>query len=159
MSSLGRRWRAAGGFTFIELLVAMAILAIVAAAVVVRLGDGGARELAGEAERLAAILNLAAATAVLDEQPLRVELGGDGYRVMRWEHRRWTTLTAPRALAPRQLPASIALVAERGTRRTVLFAPDGDPPPAHWRLRHASGATHGVGLDEQGEYRARGPGG
>ncbi len=78
-SAPGSRLRAAG-FTLLELLVVVAIIAIASAGVVFALRDTAADPLEREAQRLAALLESARARSRLSGQPVRWVPVPEGFR-------------------------------------------------------------------------------
>ena len=75
----GMRRRAAG-FTLLELLVVISIIAIASAGVVFALRDAGGDPLERDAQRLAALLESARARSRLSGQPVRWLAADDGFR-------------------------------------------------------------------------------
>ena len=78
-----RRRRSGGGFTLIEMMAVMAIMALVFAIGVPRLGTSKLRLLRGEAESIAASLEFARQSAIMTAIPHRllIDLEDGGYRV------------------------------------------------------------------------------
>jgi type II secretion system protein H len=78
--------RSARGFTLIELLAVAALVALVAAIVLPRIGIGGDRRTLGEGEQLAASVEFARQRAAVTGTPHRVLLDLDlqAYRVESW---------------------------------------------------------------------------
>ena len=72
--------RLAAGFTLLELLVVISIIAIASAGVAFALRDAGGDPLEREAQRLAALLESARARSRLSGQPVRWVAGDDGFR-------------------------------------------------------------------------------
>ncbi len=77
---LGRGRPATGGFTLLELLVVVAIMALAAAGVSLSLRDSGQSQLEREAERLAALLESARAQARASGVPVRWRPLPQGFR-------------------------------------------------------------------------------
>ncbi len=76
------RRRAARGFTLIELMVVLVIVAAMAGLLVIGGGDNAARQLRREGEGLATLLNLAADEAVMQGIELGLFIDDDGYRFL-----------------------------------------------------------------------------
>jgi general secretion pathway protein H len=96
--------RRARGFTLIELLVVLVILGSLIGLAVLGSGIAGpARELRGEAERLAGLIGVLAEEAVLDNREYGVRLTGEAYQVLRYDAAsgRWQALPGK----PHRLPA------------------------------------------------------
>lgn len=72
--------RPAGGFTLLELLVVVAIIAIAAAGVSFAVRDAAGNTLERDAQRLAALLESARARSRLTGQPVRWVVAEDGFR-------------------------------------------------------------------------------
>ncbi|MFC6635653.1 type II secretion system minor pseudopilin GspH [Microbulbifer taiwanensis] len=72
------------GFTLIEVLVVIVIIATLAGMAVLSLGNSGARAWSGEVQRLAALLQLVADRALIDKAHYGVVLEPDGYSVVRF---------------------------------------------------------------------------
>jgi len=79
----------ATGFSLIEILVVIVILAVTAAAVTLAVGDVGERRLARDAERLQALLGYACEQAELSGRQIGLSLDRDGYRFSRADHADW----------------------------------------------------------------------
>lgn len=82
LPQLVRGRRRSGGFTLIELMVVLVIVATLASLMVIGAGDNAARKLQREAEGLAALLNLAADEAVMQGIELGLFIDGSGYRFL-----------------------------------------------------------------------------
>ncbi|WP_313071723.1 prepilin-type N-terminal cleavage/methylation domain-containing protein [Melaminivora sp.] len=73
-------WRAAAGFTLLELLVVLAIAALATTGAALALRDSGAAQLEREGERLAALLESARAQSRASGQPVAWRAQGAGFR-------------------------------------------------------------------------------
>ena len=81
------------GFTLIEILVVTVILAVAAAAVTLAVaGAGGERQLARDADRIAALVGYACEQAELSGRDIGLSLSRGGYRFSRSEHTDWLLL-------------------------------------------------------------------
>lgn len=136
-SATGRRnsCRRASGFTLLEILVVLVIIATMAGLLVFSFHDSAERKLQREADTLAALLN-----AVVDEAVMRgVELGlvidGDGYRFVFFdaEKKQWQP-SPERSLARHDFEQSYTIefaldgehLDERTLARVKLFAGRGE---------------------------------
>jgi general secretion pathway protein H len=109
-----RPTRTAAGFTLIELLVVLVVLGIAASLLVASLGGDERGGAAREACRLAGALEHAAAAAQWRRETLGVSAEGERYRFWRRDETdRWVPLTDDDVLAPRALPAGLAVTAAR----------------------------------------------
>ena len=98
--------RRSGGFTLIEVLVVVAVIAIAAGFVVVNLDGDDRRTAEREATRLAGALEHAAALAQWRSETLGFSADGAGYRFWRrGPDNRWSAVRDEEVLAPRALPA------------------------------------------------------
>jgi len=94
------------GFTLIEVLVVVAVIAIAAGLVVVNLDGDDRRTAEREATRLAGALEHAAALAQWRSETLGFSADGAGYRFWRrGPDNRWSAVRDEEVLAPRALPA------------------------------------------------------
>lgn len=119
-----------GGFTLIEMLVVLLIMGLVVglAATIVRPDDRGL--LSVEAERLAQLIDLAAAEARLTGSPIAWTTEGSGYRFWRMTaDGDWSEVRDSDVLRARTLPQGMAITdlqvenaTVRGMRR-LQFAP------------------------------------
>jgi general secretion pathway protein H len=81
------------GFSLIEILVVTVILAVVAATVTLAVaGAGGERQLARDADRIAALVGYACEQAELSGRDIGLSLSRGGYRFSRSEHTDWLLL-------------------------------------------------------------------
>ena len=81
------------GFSLIEILVVTVILAVVAATVTLAVaGAGGERQLARDADRIAALVGYACEQAELSGRDIGLSLSRGGYRFSRSEHADWLLL-------------------------------------------------------------------
>jgi len=94
------------GFSLIEILVVTVILAVVAATVTLAVaGAGGERQLARDADRIAALVGYACEQAELSGRDIGLSLSHGGYRFSRSEHANWLLLREGE-LRPRKWSAS-----------------------------------------------------
>ena len=140
------RVRRAAGFTLIELLVVLLLMGMMAGMIVTQLAhdDGGRAE--AEAERLADLLEHAAAEALLTGRRIAWVAEPGRYRFLRWsESAGWGELTAQETLRPHVLPVGVEIESLRVAGRAPLrdmrleFPADGLAAPAAITL--AQGAS------------------
>ena len=107
----GRRGRSSAGFTLIEILVVMVLIAIVVSLATVRFQRDDRQILRDEAQRLASLLTHARDEAITTGVALGWRTDGSGYRFMRrGASREWEDLAADDILRPRTLPSPIQFV-------------------------------------------------
>lgn len=120
----------AAGFTLIEVLVVVFVLGVALAAVGLRVGDGGRRDrLEQSAQRLRAVLELAAQEAVLRGTWLAASLDAEGYQVLTLRGRQWVPAAAGEPFAPQRLPRTVRLALSVEGKGQWLPQP-GEPAPA-----------------------------
>jgi len=105
------------GFSLIEILVVTVILAVVAAAVTLAVaGAGGERQLARDADRIAALVGYACEQAELSGRDIGLSFSRSGYRFARSEHADWLLLRDGE-LRPRKWSGSpVVTLARDGNR-------------------------------------------
>ena len=102
-----------GGFTLIELLVVVVVIGLAAALVYAQIESNPRQTIEREGRRLAGALEHAALLAQWQNQTLGVSAADGAYRFWRRtptaEGDRWTALSDDEVLAPRRLPAPLAV--------------------------------------------------
>ena len=118
------------GFTLLEILAVMVIIGIMLTFVTLSTGsDQRAEQMEREAQRLAALLQLASEEAVMRSEQLALRVGETGYEFMIMENDQWTALADDRPLRPRELPAGIELRLElQENQPPELIAEDSEQP-------------------------------
>jgi len=104
--------RHTGGFTLVEILVVMVIIAILAAGAILSLSVlGQDRELEDETSRLVLLMNYAREQAELQTRELGLYCTERGYRFLAFDPLRnlWVDLAEDDALHPRELPEGLSL--------------------------------------------------
>lgn len=117
--------RCAAGFSLIELLVVIVILAIMAAMVLLSMGtlrSGDAAET--EARRLTALLELLAEEALIQGRDYGVEFFADGYRFLAFDPDSglWSVVADEASLRPRELGGELRMVLAVDGREVVVHA-------------------------------------
>ena len=130
------------GFTLMELLVVLVIIGVVTGGALLSFGLlGQDRRLTEEADRLAALLDLAGDRAELEVRDYGLRLRADGYEFMVWEPRMraWRTIVDD-ALRPRRWPTGVGAELDVDGRRVALPKKvDPEDPPQ-------------LGADARGEF-------
>ena len=122
-----RRRAAATGFTLVELMVVLAILALAATAVILTI-PGEDRTVRNEADRLAARLAAARDLAVIEGRTVGVNFAPSGYGFERRIDGAWGALPG-RPFAQRNWPGGLRFVAGNGRGATrILFDRVGASP-------------------------------
>lgn len=113
------------GFTLIEVLVALVILATLAGVLVVSLPGFDQRRVEREAERLAALLELACEQAELAGRSLGIHIGAQAYGFSLADRERWLPYPASHRFHERTVDG--ATLVARDTELPPM--PDYDAPP------------------------------
>jgi general secretion pathway protein H len=99
------------GFTLLEIVVVVLIIAVLATVAVLRLPDigGGGRELDEEMRRLTALIELAGEDAILEGRDLGLRIDDDRYAFYAFDHDLQAWQALPEELRERLLPEGITL--------------------------------------------------
>lgn len=84
--------RPSSGFTLIEVLVVVVIIAVLVGAAMMSLNLDPQRDGEDEAQKLAALIRLASQEAVIRGRELAVEIKPDSYRFLILENKQWVAL-------------------------------------------------------------------
>ncbi|NTV12455.1 MAG: type II secretion system minor pseudopilin GspH [Desulfobulbaceae bacterium] len=103
----GRPLHASGGFTLLEVLVVLVIIAVIVGMAVLAV-DTGPEELRREGNRIAALLELAGEEAVMNGREYRLVLHRHDYAFQRLQDGKWQG-SEDDQFRPRQLPDGMAL--------------------------------------------------
>ncbi len=145
----------ANGFTLVELMVVLSILALAAAAVVLTI-PGEERDVRSEADRLAARLAAARDVAVIEGRSVAVNLAPSGYGFERRVSGAWQPLPG-RAFEQRNWPGGLRFIAASGEGVTrILFDRVGTSPTPQAVVLTGGDAREVVRVSAAGEV-SRGP--
>ncbi|MGB7543010.1 MAG: GspH/FimT family pseudopilin [Burkholderiales bacterium] len=152
-----------GGFTLIEIMVVVLILAVAVGLIGVNLGRGETDRVREEADRLVLLLQAARERAILDGQVLAVQFFSDGYRFLQLDARgRLTPIAGDDVLSQRRLPEGVQLTAAAesalpGSDAGLLFEPSGVLPEFTLSLRSGAAVWQAQGTAD-GKIRSLPPG-
>lgn len=132
------------GLTLVEMLVVLAIVAVMAGTVALSVGSGNGRTTEAEARRLAARLELAGDEAMVTGRTIGFDWDNGAYRFVVWKNGKWQDDPAP-ALEPHDLPGGLSLTGEG--KGPVVVGADGGGNPIALRLAAAKGAPWKIAFD------------
>jgi len=152
------------GFTLVEALVVVAVIALLVSLVAVRLSPDARQGLREEAARLAALLAHARGEAIATGAPLAWQRSDAGYRFLqRGPDRTWQPMDGDASLRARALPTGVSVVAietpatANGGDPTIVLSPTGVADPfritlalGEHRVRVASDGATAPSVEEPG---------
>lgn len=139
----------AAGFSLIELLVVIVILAIMSSMVLLSMGTlRSDDEAETEAQRLTALLEFLSEEALVQARDYGVEFFRDGYRFLAWDpdSRLWSVLEEDEILRTRKLPAGLELALAVDGREVVVG------PEERYRERPQDELVPHVAVFSSGEF-------
>ena len=121
------------GFTLLEILVAVAIIAIVSGMAVVRFESSDGRRAAQAGEQMAMLLDAARNEAIFSGRSVAISSDGQGYQFWGADgaNGEWIVLPRDEMLVAKRLPDGVAWKAQRVNDRPqnigqrIVFPPDG----------------------------------
>ena len=119
------------GYTLVEMLVVLMIMGLLIGTIGVIATPSTKDTLQLEAQRLAQLLNLAAAESRASGKSFRWTSDGSGYRFLRWQNNNWAEIRDNDLLRPRVLPSGMTISSLRieNVRREgmmqIEFTPQG----------------------------------
>ncbi len=135
----------ASGMTLLEILVVMAIIAILGSLLAPRLLPSPAQQLAEESRRLELLLRQARSESIQSAQVIAVSFADGQYRFWRWQGRDWALIESA-TLRPRRLPEGLRLDELQLEGRAglagekIIYRPQGIAPRFCISLRHEAGS-------------------
>ncbi|WP_374467846.1 GspH/FimT family pseudopilin [Phenylobacterium sp.] len=139
------------GFTLVEVMVALLVMALLTSAVLLTVPDPGPR-LADEAERLAGRLAHAREAALTANRPVEMVIDAEGYAFREQRRGVWVPLDDG-PFARKAWPEGLQVAVESAEGRSaVRFDSTGGADPATVRLANRRGAVR-LSVDAQGEVR------
>ncbi len=111
------------GFTLVELMMVLAVLALAATVVLLTLPAGSAR-VQDEADRLAVRIAALRDLAIVEGRPMALVVRPSGYGFERRLRGEWSDVPG-RSFADRAWPQGVALAGDGGTVRRIAFDPAG----------------------------------
>ena len=136
------------GFTLVELMVVLVILGLAGVAVVLT-APGGGRQLALDADGLAAHLVRAQEEAVLTNRPVQVSADADGYAFARQDLGEWVPLHEGPFQPVAWSDGTVPTLPTGEARVSFRFDPTGGGRAARIQLRGDDGAVE-VSVDDAG---------
>ncbi len=129
--------RAMRGFTLIEVLVVVAIIAVISALAVVRLDVSDAQRVADAAERMTTLLDAARDEAIASGRSVAISSDGEGCQFWQTDDERgeWLAFPAHDTLVAQRLPNHVVWRAQAVNERNrplgerIVFPPDGVVEP------------------------------
>lgn len=123
------RPEAGRGFTLIELLVVLFIVGIITSFATLSIGQDRSSALEEEAQRLRAVVKLAADEAVLSGREIALQFTPEGYEFLTLEDKKWAPLNDDPAFGKHMLPSDMQVELRiEGERVTPRGAKDKAEP-------------------------------
>ena len=138
------------GFTLVEILVVVVIMAVLTTVAVLSIGLlGGDRGLEAEGDRFADVVAAASEQSGLEGRDYGLWIGPDRYEVLAYVARRqrWETLPEDRLYEAHELPAGVVLHLEIEGKIVLLGRDKPDAPRVPQILLYASGDSSGYRLE------------
>ena len=149
----------ARGFTLIEILVVVAIIAVVSVGVLLSVNLAGRdRDLETESNRLYTLFNYAREQAELQTREYGVRFDDDGYEFLTYDNHQglWRDVSEDDALVPRKLPDGLDVRLTVEARPVVLKRPPSDKEKTPQVMIFSNGdlTTFAATLERDGGVRS-----
>jgi len=148
----GRVSKPAPGFTLIEIMVVLLIIAVTIGMIGVNLSRGDNNRVQEEADRIVILLQSAREEAILQGQVFAVQFNNDGYRFLRLNNKgKLELIEQDDVLSPRSLPDGVTLSftmdgAAADTEAGLILDPSGSFIPFVLTLRAGDSTWQALGL-------------
>ena len=148
----GRTPKSATGFTLIEIMVVLLIVAITIGMVGINLQRGDNNRVQEEADRIVILLQAAREEAILQGKVFAVQFSNDGYRFLRDNNKgKLELIEQDDVLSPRSLPDGVTLSftldgAVADTEAGLILDPSGSFIPFVLTLRAGEATWQALGL-------------
>ena len=147
----GRASKPMSGFTLIEIMVVLLIVAITIGMVGVNLQRGDNNRAQDEANRIVILLQAAREEAILQGQVFAVQFTKDGYRFLRFNKGKLELIEKDDVFSPRTLEEGVMLTftidgAAADTEAGLILDPSGSFTPFVLTLRVGDAAWQALGL-------------
>ncbi|MBE9516040.1 MAG: type II secretion system minor pseudopilin GspH [Proteobacteria bacterium] len=146
--------RYSGGFSLIEIMVVVTIIAVIAGMAVLSIGEDPRRSVQDEAQRLHALLTQAKEEAILQGQLYVLRMEEDRYEFMQPDEKGKLQALSDELFRPRQFGGNVTVDAsevdgrDTGKEPSVVIYPTGDISPFRIVLANSGGRWQVIGLND-----------
>ncbi|PID33713.1 MAG: type II secretion system protein GspH [Thiotrichales bacterium] len=149
------------GFTLIEIMVVIVIVAILMAAVTLSFPPVGDKLLKENAERFSALVSLAQDESILQSAEMSLEIDADGYGFYRNENNQWTALSEapfkkrrlPERIRSKLILDGVEIDLEDREKNTpqIVFLSSGEITPFTYQLFYENKSAYSMKVGATGE--------